>query len=520
MSKFGGVFGTIRLVMANRRQRALVENAGLVGDRLAQEASNIVLENTVRFVQPERDGFIPVGTDGESIRSLDSTSATELRTQARNAEYRSELLGGYLRTMKRFVVGRGPMFTPEDLPEEVEERVKDWWEKFSLINRWNELEDEIPARGWRDGEVFERYFVQKRDGPIPFELSNDARRALGRLGVMKGDLRSRDVPKGMTLLRFVDPGNVSDPSGTFTDGIVTATNDSQTVLGFIITPKGKEQTGEFVSTKEMRHHKLNVDSDVLRGRSSLEPILQRGTQFDDWVYARLLLSLARTSIVLHKQVTGSRAQGAAIRDANESDRPDEANDRRQKMYRAGTTITTGGNVKYEMMTPNLQARDAGADGRMLQLTMAAAVGIPEGMMTADWSNQNMASALVAQGPGYREFESWQDFWTPRYQETYRTVMVNAAEAGAIEGLSVEMAMAMKIEVEWPDIEVRDELKHQQANAIRHANKVLSTETWIKDDGRDFDTETQRLAEDRDAEIEFGDAFVDPDDETKKPDDEE
>lgn len=501
-----GLFGTLRLMWDNRRETALFEYESIRGDRLIQEANNLIAENVVRHVHPETDGFIPIGQTGD-IRELDATSATTLRDQARIAEYRSELLGGYLRTLKRFVVGQGPTFTPQVDDDGLKERIQAWWDVFVVLNQWDEMEDEIPFRAWRDGEVFQRYFVQKAEGPIPFKLSQKKLTQLGKLGVSKSDLRSQKAPKGMTWMRFVAPEDVVDPSSTFEDGIVTADGDSQTVLGFIVISKDNTE-GEFVSISEMSHDKLNVDSDILRGRSSLEPLLNRDRQFQDWVYARLLLNLARSAIVLHKKVGGTKAQGQALRNDQQSERQDVSNDRRAKMFRAGTTITSGDNVSYELLSANLGAIDAASDGRMLQLTMAAASGMPEGMYTADWSNQNLASALVAQGPAYREFESWQDFWTPRYrQDRYRRVMVNAAKAEAIEGLSIEMAETMEIVVEWPDIEVRDPLKHAQANGIKKANGVLSMETWIKDDGRDFEVETGRLEADRQREIEFGIPFL-------------
>jgi hypothetical protein len=37
-------------------------------------------------------------------------------------------------------------------------------------------------------------------------------------------------------------------------------------------------------------------------------------------------------------------------------------------------------------------------------------GLPEFMITGDASNGNYASTMIAEGPGEREIEDWQDFF--------------------------------------------------------------------------------------------------------------
>ena len=171
------------------------------------------------------------------------------------------------------------------------------------------------------------------------------------------------------------------------------------------------------------------------------------------------------------------------------------------MLRAGTTVTVGPGISYEYLAPNIQGADAQHDGRSILLNMAAAAGLPEFMLTGDSSNANFASALVSEGPAYREFQSWQDFFTPLYESIYRSVMVAGAAAGSLKADAEEMA-EMKISTVWPTIEVRDDKEHAEANAIRKASGVLSGRTWTEEDGRDWEVERDRLRQELGDAIEF------------------
>ena len=51
-------------------------------ERLSHEAASSMLEQTVRLVQPEEDGYTQLLTGQGSSRDLDSTTSKELRTQA------------------------------------------------------------------------------------------------------------------------------------------------------------------------------------------------------------------------------------------------------------------------------------------------------------------------------------------------------------------------------------------------------------------------------------------------------
>ena len=109
---------------------------------------------------------------------------------------------------------------------------------------------------------------------------------------------------------------------------------------------------------------------------------------------------------------------------------------------------------------------------------------------------------MAESPAVREFERWQDFFEAYFVEIYRRVMVNGAEAGQIKGLKPEEAESMAITTEWPPLISRDELNHAKANQIRNLAGTLSKETWAKEDGRDWETERELIAKERQEAVEF------------------
>lgn len=488
-----GFLGTLRDLVASPIEGRLLRLEEARHHRLALQAETRILEQVVRRVEPEHDGFVPIDSYGDK-RQLDAGEQQTLREQALRASLHSPNLVGYLRNLNRFVVGVGPQFVPEVEDERLQGRILEWFRQFHRVNRWNELEDEIPHRTWRDGEVFLWHTVQTA-APLTWPTDDAVTRRLQGAGVNPADLKPREeVPAGMLLLRLVPPEHIQDPQGVVTHGIITAQDDVRTVLGYCRSPDGKAL--EVIPAAQMRHIKIRVDSDVKRGRSLLEPLLKRDRQHDDWLEARILLSVFRSSVVWVKKVEGTPAQVRAVRDAQGTTRDHPTNDRRLRAMKPGTTIHANKGIEYEFKNPNLAAQDARHDGRAIQLTMAAASGMPEYMFTGDASNANFASTMVAESPAVREFETWQDFFEPEFSGIHSDALVAAASANAIEGLSEDAARAITIRTDWPPLMSRDELKHAQRNAILASGGVLSLEGWAVDEGIDWTEEKERIARER------------------------
>ena len=460
------------------------------------------LDESVRLVQPERDGYVLIG--GGTDRKLDAETSQALRTQATRARYRSPLMKGYLNSLSAFVIGQGPTIKVETEDEELDKRANDWLDQFRMINQWDKREDELFDRTIRDGETFLRKFVQKKDGEVPIKLTDKQQNRLTQLQVSVGELKSTlSAPRGMVLIRLLAPEHIRDPIGVFEDGIVTSAEDAGIVLGYIYAPdEADKQKTEFIPADEMMHTPIEVDSDVLRGRSLLEVLLEPNKKYEDWLGYRMALNMARSALFLFKKITGTPAQGEAIRDAAETTKEDPINDRRLKMLKPMTVVHHGPGIEYDLQSPNMQAQDAQHDGKSLLLFMAAGAGLPDYMFTADASGSNYASSLVAEGPAFRTFKDWQDTFTPVFETPHRWALVEGAKAGQIRGLTAKKAETINISVEWPKISVREELAHTQRNAILNAEGILSKEGWSIDEGVDHKTEKVRTAKEQEEKLDF------------------
>ena len=255
-------------------------------EQLQYRAASKMLQEVVRRVEPEDDGFLLIGSGSE--RALDESESGTLLEQATKAAYGNTHAIGYLGSLKRFVIGEGPQITPVLDDDKKKESLDAWWTKFGKVNNWEKLEDEIAVRRWRDGEIFIRKFEQddEDDGANP-KLSTRVQQLLAKHDV---ELQGPEVLAGMIRIRLIPPNQILDPDGTATHGIVTAEDDVQTVLGYCWSPDGKG-IKEIIPAAEVLHDKIRVDADVKRGRSALEPLLKRTKQYEQWLNYRIILIL-------------------------------------------------------------------------------------------------------------------------------------------------------------------------------------------------------------------------------------
>lgn len=382
------------LVRAPFEERMLREEVAR-NERLQYVASSRMLEQVVRRVEPEDDEFTQLLYGAEHARELDEETAKSLRVQAMKAWLKSPHARGYLESLKRFVMGKGPQFVPEVDDDKLRGRINSWWSEFKRINNWDMLEDEIPVRTWRDGETFVRKFTHATDGPVDADLNQETRNYLARHNFDVEDALGEEIPAGMTFLRLVPPDQIEDPENIISHGIVTAGKDVRTVLGYVWAVDGKVK--EIIKAPDVLHTKIGVDSDVKRGRSILEIILKNDKRFDDWLNYRIMLNLARTAIVLVKKIEGTAAQVQGVRDAQAKQLDTTTSSRKLQMLKPMTTIHANPGISYEFKNPQIHAQDAAQDGRALLLTMAAASGLPEYMFTGDACFDEETEILTRRG---------------------------------------------------------------------------------------------------------------------------
>lgn len=437
--------------------------AELAQTRLANNQFESIAKLEVqRFAQPDPDegnwnqiggGLSNVtGGKGMNLRRYDHY---EMLKQAYDFWQLDLFARAIVRNLSKFVLGKGPTIKPVS----ENQKVNDQWKKFCKINKWSIREKEMVRRVFRDGEIFIRKF--KEDGNLKVRFL--------RADNIKNPPDSRNQNKGeeVTLGIGTDPEDVEDVK-TY----------------YLCNKEGKFL--EAIPADQVIHVKILVDSDVKRGISFLLVAMPMLKKYSEWLDDRIVLNKVRTAIALIKKVTGTSGTVDSIRDKQLSERQ-SADKYKQKAFNAGTIITASKGIEYEMLSPNINAADAANDGRNMLLGVAAGCGMPEMMLTADYSNANYSSSVTAQNPFVREVEDWQDFWEFYYMQLFEECIIEGKEKGDIpENESTECIVA------WPPLILADIQKNNAAREIQHRNKILSKKTWSMKEDLDPELEKKNL----------------------------
>lgn len=438
-----------------------------------------------------------IDSSHEEIRNLDENTLTRYRNLSRQLYMWNPHMRGIVRNYIKFIVGKGFAVQPflqqapdfSSLDNEALEsvslastpqarkpgRVRDpektkipsqeteeeklfalcnyYWLVFKKRNKWTRRLKEIVRRFFRDGEVFLRFF--KANNTL--------------------------------LVRFIDPERIVDRFGKHSWGIETEKDDVETPVTYYISGITEDNVlantkTEAVPADEIIHIKA-TDSDVKRGTPELLSILKRLRQYDTWLQDRITLNKIRASIALIRKWRSapssvkSFVEGNATRVDTKTKAEGVVEERRQRIM-PGTIIDTNKGVDYEFLSPNVQATDVRYDGRAIALSMAAGTGQAEYMVTADASNSNYSSTMVAESPAVREFEDWQEFFGGYITEIWDKLKIYLIALSKLP----PVAKNVEVEVQPSQLIARNKLEDTQANEILLLNKVISPQIWGNREG--------------------------------------
>jgi len=444
------------------------------------------ITSAARVVQDEDDAQWIVAGSGEGGRPDEQEHVTMLE-QAYKL-WRSNLQArAIIRNMVKFVIGRGTVVKPKEKNKKAEE----YWKRFQfegapdspqVRNKWNLREKEIFTRLFRDGEFILRKFVGGR------------------------------VEKGLVRIRFIRPGRIQTPTDVkhhkpgevVSYGIGHNPEDIEDLKTYYLV----NSDGTFykaVPAAEIIHYKIFADSDMKRGISLLEVCAPMIQKYDGWMDDRITLNKVRTAIALIRKIDAPTARIQAIRDSMEAEST-SSDRKKQKMLERGTVITASKGVEYEMLSPNIHAQDVKDDGRNMLLSVAAGVGFPEMILTADYANANYSSTLIAQNPFVREIEDWQDYAKTFYEEMFATVILAGIEEG-----DLPKSTSTECDVEFPPMIHADIKQENEAYQIMNTNRVMSRKTWQLKQGLDPEVEKANIEEEQSDEI-----YPPPEEEEEEP----
>lgn len=348
------------------------------------------------------------------------------------------------------VVAKKRREVPPQLVAEVQSLVDD----FLRINRWARRQQEAALRLDRDGEVFLRYFAG---------------------------------PGGMTLVRFVEPGQVAAPAEAARDpslsfGIATDADDVETVHAYYVD-------GVPLDADAIQHRKANVDANVKRGLPLFYPVRKNLRRAEKLLRNMSTVAEIQSAIALirkHHGATRTAVQQFAATSGTAGGRTESV-----RRYAPGTILDAYGNLEYDFPAAALDASSYVAVLQAELRAIAARLVMPEFMLSADASNGNYASSLVAESPALRTFERLQARQTADDEEVLRRVTAHAAAAGRIDRRALQL---VEIQIEAPSLTLRDARGEAEVRAVEFAHGVLSAQTWSQLAGYDYEREQQHIAE--------------------------
>jgi len=339
-------------------------------------------------------------------------------------------------------------------------------DEFEKHNEFGTKQQELFVKTQRDGDCFVRGFVQ-----------ND----------------------GMMVARVVGGEYVVEPVDldleTQSYGIETDEEDTQTVEGYHVAYDGNNADAEYVPGDEMLMFKVNVDGDVKRGLTDLSfgtyDLFKSGTRLLENTSEGTAIQAA---IAMVRQHTGSGANEVSefVSGSADRQRRDAASGqmRSESRYTPGRIEDIPENVNY--VAPPFMA-NAQAAVAVLQAVLRGAGrkwGTPEGFISGDDSNNNFASALVAEAPFSRRCSRSQQYYSPRFLAVYESALKAKCDRRKLRVNGrvwswEEVKALITITVEPPSLQVRDSLKEAQEAQIHLGMGTTSRQKICQQAGNDW-----------------------------------
>lgn len=322
---------------------------------------------------------------------------------------------------------------------------------------------------------------------------------------------------GIAELRIIEPEQVTEPQNKrdledrYTDnaypsswlfGIHTPEYDVQKAVGYHVTWNSANSDTEYFRANEIKHMKCNVDRAIKRGISDYFPVYRK---------------LSRLNELATNTVEGAAVQAAIafIREHVPNTRSDQV----QALIEGNATIqktvpSKNGTTKTRFVErlPSRSVKDIPAGMKYLPGPQGQAnapnyiaviqsalrdVGIrwnmPEYMISGDASNANYSSTMVAESPFVKACVREQKSYGKTFSSIIWRAVEIACEAGIIPVPFRDLKRAIDINVEYPDVAVRNLLEETQRRETENRAGVLSLRTWAKESGRDFDAEQENIA---------------------------
>lgn len=380
-------------------------------------------------------------------REVESGNLLEMYAQLAKFARWDPLVKNGLRTMVNYTIGTGPEIQSKN------EAALEQWERWQKAVKFDQIGKEFVRRAFRDGNSF----------PRPFGFGEEMQ------------------------IRFVNAENVAEPPAGATPfdsagiskshGVITAADDTGTVHGYWVAKDPQNASvGEFVPADQMWHYGQDKDSTSKLGESILLVALENVKKLEiEYHYQHAVLRMRLAVGITEETQTGPAGVVSGGLGGDTATRNLDWNKDYVKALAAGSIVTHNAGVSYKFMSPNLDGADVLGFMRERKLLIAAGLGLPEYMLTADASNANMASTQTAESPFMQNAGSQRDVMSWWFLAVYERV------TGDTEGT-----------VSWPDLEGRDYPEDAKATAVLVTGGIVSKQSAQERLGFDPETEKERL----------------------------
>jgi len=436
--------------------------------RLVQERLLALAEGTGPQAVAEDPDAADWTLVGAGTNPLSEQDRVDARAKARQLVAGNPHAKNALRLMEVYVVGPGLKVATVRRAEaggkashRTALRANALWSEFLAHNRRHWSYREFARRTWRDGEAFVRKFPS---------------------------------PVWPPTVRFIDAEMIGDPPHlTGNKGVLTDPDDVETPIAYLQIDPASGNLLDEVPADEILHTKVGVDSNQKRGVTIFLPVLDVLKRFEGWLETELIARKLQASIVLWRKVHGSPLHAAALGEgARTATTVTSQGTVGREKIRSGTILTTPAGTELEFLHPNTNFGDAVPLGRLILLCIAAGQGLPEFMLTADASNANFASTMVAEAPAVKLFRAEQQFFIGEFDTLWRWVMGEAIRMRLLPRRFFE-----EYESTWtaPDVVTRDRAKERGADLGLLRAGVLSRHEVARRDGVDPDVmDSERAGE--------------------------
>jgi capsid protein len=459
----------------------------MVAERKMMEATTELVANYVdpedRYcVNGEWWGGVCNNNGGESSAIDTQEQLDAIRCKTRQLADTNEFAIGGQENRVNYIVGTGHTYQATakpntDVSEQTLANVQVVVDEFLKANNWSVRQREIQWRKDRDGECFLRFFVDSETNAI--------------------------------RVRFVEPGQVSTPSGDQRDnatfGIVTDEDDVETVVGYYVDD-------EQVDADDIQHRKANVDLNVKRGLPLYYPVTANLSRIEKLLRNMTTVAGIQAAVAMIRKHSGAGADSNTTADfvANHADvsvTPSSTSSTAKTQYyerfRSGTILDAPSSMDYEFPA---NAIDASRYVQVIQAELraiAARLVMPEFMLTSDASNANYSSTLVAEGPAVKNFQRLQQAMADDDIEILDRVLDRAVDS---EQITQEERDSIDIDVTTPTVISRDRLDETKADQILVAENAMSIHTFQLRNELDPEHETERIEAETETKMQRMDAF--------------